>query len=233
MFSPPPMVHPPREVHGLLVLISGPPGTGKAGLCRRLVAAHPDIERILTCTTRAPRPGEQHGVDYCFLSAVEFDQAVAHDEFFEWTEAGGARFGTRKDALNPKFACEVDMVISVDVRGARAYRQALEGNAAMRSRLVQVFVMPPGAGTIQEPQAVRGEDPSESPAPRPQASHHEMEQWTQHDYCIVTGSPDEDFARLEAIWRAEKCRVARLRQAAIMQAAWMRAESQAPFAIER
>jgi guanylate kinase len=197
------------------------------------VSVHPEVERILTCTTRAARPGEQHGVDYCFLSDVLFDQAVANDEFFEWTEAGNARFGTRKDALNPKLACQVDLVITVDVRGARVYRQALEGNAAMRSRLVRVFVIPPDVRTIQERLAARGEDTTEHLAQRLQISLHEMEQWTQHDYCIVTSTPDEDFARLEAIWRAEKCRVARLRQAAVMQAAWMRADSQIPFVMER
>jgi guanylate kinase len=227
------MIHPPREVHGLLVLISGPVGTGKAELCRRLVAAHPEVERVLTCTTRAPCPGEQHGVDYCFLSDVQFDQALAHDEFFEWTQACGARFGTRKDALSPRLACGVDLVINVDVQGARFHRQAIEGDAALRSRLVRVFVMPPDASVVQRHLEASGEDTAEHVAKRLKILLHEMEQWTQHDYCIVTSTLDEDYVRLEAIWRAEKCRVARLRQAAIMQAAWMRAESQMPFILER
>ncbi len=227
------MIHPPKEVHGLLVLISGPVGTGKASLCRRLVATHPEVERVLTCTTRVPRPGEEHGVDYSFLSDVQFDLAVANDEFLEWTQVGGTRFGTKKNALNPKIAGQVDMVINVDVRGARFHRQAIEGNASMRSRLVRVFVMPPDISVIQQYLQARGHDTAEDLAHRLKISLLEMEQWTQHDYCIVTSTPDEDFARLEAIWRAEKCRVARLRQEAIMQVAWMRAESQMPFILEQ
>ena len=216
-----------------MVLISGTAGTGKAALCRRLVAAHPEVERVITCTTRAPRSGERNDVDYCFLSDVQFDQAVANDEFIEWTRASGARFGTRKRDLESRLAGDVDVLIHVDVRGARVHRQVLEGDAATRSRLVRVFVMPPDARVIQERLAVCGEGTGERLADRLRISLHEMEQWTQCDYCIVTGTPDEDFAQIEAIWRAEKCRVARLRQAATMRTAWMRAESQIPFVLER
>jgi guanylate kinase len=223
------MIHPPKEVHGLLFLITGPAGTGKTALCRRLVAAHPEIERVVTCTTRAPRLGEQHGVDYCFLSDGQFDEALANDEFLEWTQVHGARYGTKKNTLCPKLARHVDLTINVDVRGARVYRQAFEGDASMRSRLVRVFVTPPDVETIHAHLLAREETGAEHIEQRMQTSLQEMEQWTQQDYCIVTGANDEDFARLESIWRAEKCRVPRLRQAATMMTAWMRAESHMPF----
>lgn len=223
------MVQPPKEVHGLLFLITGPPGTNRTNLCRRLVAAHLDIERVVTCTTRPPRLGEQDRVDYFFLSDAQFDEARANDEFFEWTQTHGARFGTRKDALSSKLSYNVDLVINVDVRGARVFRQAFEADANLRSRLVRIFVTLPNAEALQKHMEGHQGELAEHLEQRMKTALQEMEQWTQQDYCIVMGTDDEDFARLESIWRAEKCQVARLRQAAIMMAAWMRAQSQVPF----
>ena len=226
-------IHPPKEAGGLVLLVSGPPGTGKTALCRRLEAAHQEVERAITCTTRFPRPGEQNGVDYCFLSDLQFDEAVANDEFLEWSNTHFARFGTRKDTISQKFDCQVDVVVNVDMQGARFYRQTFSGDAAMRSRLVRVFITPPDERTIQEHLRANGDCATELIEHRMKIALHEMAQWTQQDYCIVTGTPDEDFVRLEAIWRAEKCRVARLCQAATTMDVWMRAESRAPFDLGR
>ncbi len=223
------MIHPPKKSHGLIILITGPAGAGKTALCRRLAAAHPEIERIVTCTTRAPRDGEQDGVDYFFLSDAEFDRAVANDELIEWTQVHGARYGARKASLYPKVARNGDVMITVDLRGARIYRTAFEGDPSMRSRLVRVFLTPPDVETIHEQLRARGDNATDPGELRLKAMRHELEQWTQQDYCIVTGSPDEDLARLESIWRAEKCRVARLRHVATLAAAWMRSESTIPF----
>jgi guanylate kinase len=230
--SPRSMIYPPKEVRGLLLLVSGPTGTGKTALCRRLEAAHQEVERVITCTTRSPRPGEQQGVDFCFLNDLQFDEALANDEFLEWSQVHFARFGTKKNAIYPKLGLNVDVVVNVDVKGARAYRQAFANDAAMRSRLVRVFVTPPDEGTFQENLLESGDDATGPIEHRMKTAFYEMAQWTQQDYCIVTGTPDEDFARIEAIWRAEKCRVARLCQAATMRDAWMRAESQIPFELQ-
>ncbi len=222
-------VRPPKEIHGLLILVTGPAGSSKTALCRRLVAAHPEIERVVTCTTRAPRAGERDGVDYFFLSDAQFDEALANDEFLEWTQADGARYGTKKNTLCPKLARNVDLLINVDVRGARIYRQAFEGDASLRCRLLRIFVTPPDIDTIQNHLLARGENTAEVIAQRLKTSRQEIEQWTQQDYCIVTDTDEEDLARLEGIWRAERCRVIRLRHVATLATAWMRGESTIPF----
>ena len=207
------MEPPPREVRGLLLLIAGPTGTGKTTLCQRLVATHPEVERVITCTTRAPREGEKPGVDYYFLSEAEFDDALAGDELLEWARVHNSRYGTKKSAVFNRLARNVDLVVNVDVQGARAYRQIFEGHSAMRGRLVSIFIMPPNMETIYDRLVTRGLETRDQMERRMKTALYEVEQWSQQDYCIVTGSKDEDYARLEGIWRAEKCRVARLRQA--------------------
>lgn len=204
---------PPKEAQGLLLLIAGPTGTGKTTLCMRLIAAHQEIERIVTCTTRAPRADEQPDVDYHFLSDAEFDEALANDEFLEWAQVHTARYGTKKNAVFNKLGRNIDLVVSVDVQGARAYRQVFESHSTLRGRLVTVFIMPPDMTTIYGRLLTRGQETREQIERRMKTAVYEVDQWTQQDYCIVTGSKDEDYLRLESIWRAEKCRVSRLRQA--------------------
>jgi guanylate kinase len=207
------MTPPPKEINGLLLLIAGPTGTGKTTLCRRLVTTHREVERIVTCTTRARREDEQQGVDYNFLSNAEFNEALANDEFLEWAQVHTSRYGTKKSALFNKLDRNVDLVVNVDVQGARAYRQALGSLATMRGRLVTVFIMPPDMETIYDRLLTRGQDSKEQIERRMKTALYEVEQWTQQDYCIVTGTKEEDYTRLESIWRAEKCRVSRLCQA--------------------
>jgi len=201
---------PPKEARGLLLIICGPTGTGKTTLRDRLIASHAGIEAIVTCTTRAPRGAEQHGVDYHFLTEPEFDAAKARGEFLEWAQVHLWRYGTRKSAVFARLEQQVDLVVNVDVQGAQAYRAAFAAHPGMRDRLVTVFVMPPDLGTIRQRILSRGQDTPEQIERRMQTALREVEQWTQFDYCILTGTRDEDYARLESIWRAEKCRVSRL-----------------------
>lgn len=214
---------PPKEARGLLLLIAGPTGTGKTTLCQRLVASHREVQRVVTCTTRRPREGETHGVDYLFLTDAEFDAALANDELLEWARVHNARYGTKKSAVFNRLAHEIDLVVNVDVQGASAYRQIFESHSTMRGRLVSIFIMPPDMETIRERLVSRGQETHDQIERRMRTALYEIEQWSQHDYCIVTGTREEDYARLEAIWRAEKCRVPRLRRALAT------ADSEPPF----
>ena len=200
-----------KEFRGLLFVISGPTGTGKTTLSERLVGDHPGIKRLVTCTTRPPRDGERHGVDYFFLNDREFDETLARGEFLEWAPVYTSRYGTRKSAVFDQLARDTDLVVTVDVQGARAYRKAFESNPTVRGRLVTVFIMPPDMDTIRARLLTRGQDSPEQIERRMRTALYEIDQWPDFDYCLVTGSRDEDYARLEGIWRAEKCRVSRLR----------------------
>ena len=113
------MTLPPKEVRGLLLSDRrSRPAPARRRCAERLVAEHPDVQRIVTCTTRAPREGERPGVDYHFLSDAEFDAALADDEFLEWAQVHTARYGTKQSAVFNKLAHHIDLVIS----GRRAGR---------------------------------------------------------------------------------------------------------------
>lgn len=211
------MTFPTKEPRGLLLIISGPAGTGKTTLSERMVGSHPEIERIVTCTTRPPRARERQGVDYFFLSDTEFDEALAKGEFLEWAQVHAWRYGTKKNAVFDRLAHDADLVVAVDVQGAHAYREAFAKLPVMRGRLVTVFIMPPDLKTIRDRLLTRDQDSEEQIEQRMATALREMEQWAAFDYCFVTGSKNHDYALLEGIWHAEKCRVARLRPATPQQ----------------
>lgn len=200
----------PKDSRGLLFIVAGPTGTGKTTVSERLVVSHPEIERIVTCTTRPPRSREQSGIDYFFLSNQEFDAALARDEFLEWAQVHAWRYGTKKSAVFDRLAHDADLVVNVDVRGAQAYRKAFADHPVMRGRLVTIFIMPPDLHTIRARLVARGQDSPEQIERRLTTALFEIEHWADFDYCIVTGSKERDYARLEGIWMAEKCRVSRL-----------------------
>jgi len=206
-----------------MLIICGPTGTGKTTLREHLISDHPGVERVITCTTRSPRGDEKHGVDYYFLSDAEFDEALAEDEFLEWARVHLWRYGTRKSSVYNRLSRNIDLVVNVDVQGARAYRKALESRG-LGGRLVTVFIMPPDMETIYDRLLTRGQDTQEQIERRMKTALYEVEQWNQFDYCIVTGSKEQDYSRLESIWRAEKCRVSRLREVIAS------ADSRLPFA---
>jgi guanylate kinase len=204
------MISLPKKSRGLLLIVAGPTGAGKTTLSERLVAHHPEIERIVTCTTRPPRKQERDGVDYFFLSDPDFDAALAQDEFLEWAKVHAWRYGTKKGVVFDRLAHDTDLVLNVDVQGVQAYRKAFAEHPLMRGRLVTVFIMPPDLQTLHDRLVGRGQDTPEQIQRRLKTALYETEQWADFDYCIVTGSKDQDYARLEAIWTAEKCRAARL-----------------------
>jgi len=204
------MTAPLKSSHGLLLIVAGPTGTGKTTLSERLVSNHPEIKRVVTCTTRPPREQERDGVDYFFLGNADFDASVSKDEFLEWAQVHACRYGTKKGAVFDLLARDEDLALNVDVQGVKAFRQAFAGDPDMRGRLVTVFIMPPDLQTLNDRLVGRGQDTPEQIQRRLETAVHEIKQWSEFDYCIVTGSKDHDYARLEAIWIAEKCRVSRL-----------------------
>lgn len=203
----------PEQDPSLLLIISGPAGCGKTTLCDRLVASHSEIQRVITCTTRAPRPGEADGEDYHFFTDDRFEEALARDEFLEHASVHGARYGTLKHEVEEKLARQISLVLNIDVQGAASLRRAARSDELLQGRLVSVFVLPASLAVLRERMLTRGTDADDAIEQRLDNAREEMEQWPEYDYCIRSGTRDGDFHQLESILVAERRKVDRLLQA--------------------
>ena len=196
----------------LLVILAGPAGSGKSTLCERLVRECPGFERVITATTRAPRPGEVNGRDYHFLSEDEFDRLVGEGAFLEWARVHGhsRRYGTLRRTIDEKLGARIDLCMNVDVQGVASIQQVAAMDAVLARRLVTIFLMPPDLDELRRRLRERAQDSDAEIERRMQTALSEMERWSSYDFCIRSRSRDEDFAAVRAIIAAEKYRVLRM-----------------------
>jgi guanylate kinase len=191
-------------MRGLLFVVSAPSGTGKTTVVERAVRACPNLERSRSYTSRPPRPAERKGVDYNFVSRREFDERIAHDEFLEWAEVFGNCYGTSRHDTDARLAAGVDLVLVIDVQGARQVR------ARMRDA-IGIFVLPPSFAVLEGRLRARCQDSEDAIARRLQTARREITAIEQYDYVVVNDEIDRAVGELIAIVRAERARRVRRR----------------------
>jgi guanylate kinase len=193
--------------HGTFPLvIAAPTGAGKTSLARALVDRHPELVFSLSATTRSPRPGESHDVDYHFVDDSGFQRLIDAGELLEWAEVHGRRYGTLRRGVEAALTNGRTVVLDIDVQGARMVRASLPA-------AVLVFVLPPSVAEMRRRLASRGsgEDLSELRR-RMRTARLELDAVQEFDYVIVNDDFKEAMQRIEAILLAERCRVHRLAQ---------------------
>ena len=201
---------PPRT--GLIIVVSAPSGGGKSSLCQRLLNWSPNLIYSVSCTTRAPRGGEQHGQDYFFQQRPDFEAKIASGEFLEHAQYNGNYYGTPRTFIEAQLTAGKDVLLDVEVQGANQLIQRVRTGAfAYPNALVTIFLMPPSLELLETRLRRRGTDSAETIRKRLAIAEREMAHWTEYDYVIVSGHLDDDFAQGKAIVIAEKCRT--LRQA--------------------
>jgi guanylate kinase len=190
----------------VLLVLAGPAGSGKTTLCERMVAEVPGFERIVTTTTRAPRPGEVNGVHYHFFSPAQFDAKVAAGEFLEWAwvHKTGNRYGTLASSVLDPLAAGRSLIINVDVQGVESFRKAALANPLLARRMGTVFINVP-IPELRTRLTGRGESEAEI-AHRMETAERELLEIGKFDFVVDSANREDDFAELLAIWRKVQAR---------------------------
>jgi guanylate kinase len=186
----------------LLLVIAGPAGSGKSTLCDRLLRERPGFSRVVTTTTRSPRPGEVNGVHYHFFSADEFRRRLTAGEFLEWAQVHGDRedrfYGTLKSSVVTPLEGGRNLVLNVDVQGVESFRRIARENATLRNALTTVFLVV-DPGSMAERMRGRGQDGEQEIERRLRTAELELQEAPKFDFRIESRSRDEDFAALLAV----------------------------------
>jgi guanylate kinase len=192
---------------GLIFVFSGPSGSGKTTLCNALLSAVPRAKRLVTSTSRPPRPGEVDGVDYRFLPAAQFDAALAAGEFFEHALVHGNHYGSRRRDVIMLVDQRQDVVFNVDVQGAATIRKTAAAEPMLAGRLITIFVMPPLVEELRRRLQGRSHDDSAEIEKRLKVAGEEIAHWKEFDYVLPSASREDDLNRLLTIYHAERLRV--------------------------
>jgi len=186
-------------------IISAPSGSGKSTLVHRLLKSVPGLTFSISYTTRPPRPGEVDGVDYVFISRQEFEARLAKAEFLEFAEVFGNYYGTNRAAFEQAIGQGRDLVLDIDVQGARQLKVAIP-------EAISIFVLPPSREVLEQRLRARSQDSEEVIQRRLRGAADEVRNYTQYDYVLINREIEESTARLSSIVEAERLRKARMEE---------------------
>jgi guanylate kinase len=194
---------------GLMLVLSSPSGAGKTTISRRLLAADGNIQLSVSATTRAMRPGEEHGKDYHFVSHDEFAVMANQDAFLEHAHVFGNRYGTPRALVEAALSDGMDVLFDIDWQGTQQLKEK------MRDDLVSIFILPPSHAELERRLRARASDSDEVVAGRMAKAADEISHWPEYDYVIVNTDIDKALFDVQAILNAE--RLKRTRQIGISE----------------
>lgn len=192
---------------GILLVVSGPSGSGKTTLCRRL-ADSGEAHYSISCTTRDPRPGEENGKDYHFLSKKEFFRKLEAGEFLEHAVVHGNLYGSLKSEVLSHLKQGTDVVMDIDVQGADQVRNCEDED--IQRAFVDLFVMPPSEEELHTRLSGRGTDSDDVISLRMANALEEMRHWKRYSHLLLSSSRVDDYARFQSLVTAERMRVSRI-----------------------
>lgn len=196
---------PASGTTGIILVVSGPSGVGKSTLVRGILS-EPGVRMSISCTTRPPRAGEQDGKDYHFVSRREFEERVQRGEFAEHAEVFGNLYGTPRAFVEENVAAGCDVVMDIDVQGARQLKQAYPHGCF-------VFVLPPSRTELERRLRSRGTESDDKLGRRIEVAEVEMQAAHAYDYAIVNDRIEQAIELLKSILRAERAKTKRVLEA--------------------
>lgn len=187
---------------GLLLVVSGPSGAGKGTICKALLNENDQIKLSVSATTRKPRNGEVHGVNYFFIEKEEFTKMIENGEFLEYAQIYDNFYGTPKAAIIECLEKGQDVILEIEMQGARQIKEVYpEG--------VFIFVLPPSLEELKSRIVGRGTETQEEIEKRFSCAFEEINQIVNYDYFIVNEDIEKSVSDVEAIICAEKNKVTR------------------------
>ena len=193
---------PDAARRGLLIILSSPSGAGKSTLAARLRAWDPTLNFSVSATTRAPRPGEEHGREYYFHSREEFQDMVAKGDMLEHAEVFGNYYGSPKGPVEEAINAGRDVLFDIDWQGGQQVRASVLGK-----HVLSIFILPPSIPELERRLFARAQDSKEVIDGRMSKSRDEISHWPEYDYVLVNEDLDETEASLKTIVATERLRL--------------------------
>lgn len=194
-------------MRGQLYVISAPSGAGKTSLVAALLQQDNQIRVSISHTTRAPRPGEQDGVNYHFVDKQTFDTRITENDFLEYAQVFDNFYGTSQTAVEAQLNAGFDVILEIDWQGAQQIRQ-------LRPDVTTIFILPPSIDALRTRLTGRGQDSQEIIERRMHDAVNEMRHYDAFDYLVINDTFDTALNELNAIFLTQRLQMARQKQQA-------------------
>lgn len=189
---------PTIKRRGLILILSAPSGVGKTTISKMLLSAEPSLKMSISMTTRTPRPGEQEGIDYHFVSSSSFEQKIRSQDFLEYAMIFEHYYGTLKSHVIDAISKGQDILLNINWQGAQQL------DYTMRSDLVKIFILPPSLSELDRRIRGRGLDSVEQIQMRMSQITSEISHWSEYDYVVVNDNLDQCLAQIRSIIHGER-----------------------------
>lgn len=189
---------------GLLVVLSGPSGSGKDTILERLLAIDKNIVKSVSATTRPSRIGETNGKDYFFISEQDFCNAISDEKLLEYTNYCGNYYGTLKNLVEDLQNNQKDVILKIEVDGAKQIKEKCPDS-------LRIFILPPSMETLKDRLSNRGTETAESLEKRLNRARDEIKFSSEYDYIVVNDDVDKCAQNIYSIINAEKFKLHRMK----------------------